>query len=68
MPIYEYECEGCGRRFEAFLRSLQSERPASCPHCGKLEIRRIPSLFGMKLNAASPSTGDCGPTGSTGST
>jgi putative FmdB family regulatory protein len=33
MPIYEYDCEACGRRTEAIQRV--GERPLKiCPHCG----------------------------------
>jgi len=32
MPIYEYQCAGCGRRVEVLVRSAASE--ATCPHCG----------------------------------
>lgn len=40
MPIYEYECSGCGSTFEK-LQSLE-ERIAFCPACGK-EARRVMS-------------------------
>ena len=33
MPLYEYQCESCGRRTEALQR--MSDPPlAACPHCG----------------------------------
>lgn len=33
MPIYEYDCEACGRRTEAIQRV--GEKPLKiCPHCG----------------------------------
>jgi putative FmdB family regulatory protein len=32
MPIYEYECETCGHRFER-LRSLRDEPIRQCPDC-----------------------------------
>lgn len=33
MPLYEYQCESCGRRTEALQR--MSDPPlAVCPHCG----------------------------------
>ncbi len=39
MPTYEYECNQCGHRFEAFQK--MSEKPLdTCPECGK-DIRRI---------------------------
>ena len=33
MPIYEYDCDSCGKRTEAIQR--MGERPLKiCPHCG----------------------------------
>ncbi len=32
MPIYEYECETCGNRFER-LQSIQDEPVRQCPDC-----------------------------------
>ena len=40
MPIYEYQCPGCGRAFEK-LQSLK-EGAALCPACGK-EAERVMS-------------------------
>ena len=32
MPLYEYECENCGRRFER-LQSINDEPVRQCPEC-----------------------------------
>ena len=32
MPIYEYECETCGNRFERF-QSMQDDPIRTCPDC-----------------------------------
>lgn len=39
MPIYEYECAGCGERFEE-LMSAAAAAPG-CPSCGTGETRRV---------------------------
>jgi putative FmdB family regulatory protein len=39
MPLYEYQCAGCGP-FEASQPMAQSTAPAACPGCGK-RSRRI---------------------------
>lgn len=45
MPTYEYECRGCGHRFERFQRI--SDKPVrSCPECGKRRVRRLISSGG----------------------
>ncbi|HKF83443.1 MAG TPA: zinc ribbon domain-containing protein [Solirubrobacterales bacterium] len=38
MPIYEFECEECGGRFEELMPSGQS---AACPSCGSERSRRL---------------------------
>ncbi len=54
MPIYEYKCEQCGERFEAWLRSMDSPPPSDCPACRATQITRVPSLFGgMKGSSSS---------------
>ena len=40
MPIYEYECEKCGHRFEVF-QSITDRVIRKCPKCGKLKLRRL---------------------------
>lgn len=40
MPLYEYECESCGQRFEKIQKF--SDPPADvCPHCGKGPVRKL---------------------------
>jgi putative FmdB family regulatory protein len=38
MPIYEFECEGCGARFEELVATGGS---AACPDCGAERVRRL---------------------------
>ncbi|HEV2217822.1 MAG TPA: zinc ribbon domain-containing protein [Candidatus Dormibacteraeota bacterium] len=44
MPIYEYRCAACGKKSSALLPSYSSPDPA-CPHCGKVELKRLVSTF-----------------------
>lgn len=39
MPVYEFECEGCGERFEELTAS--DARSVACPHCGSERTRRL---------------------------
>ncbi len=39
MPIYEFECEECGARFEELLAAGMSE--VFCQDCGSTRTRRI---------------------------
>ena len=40
MPLYDYECAACGRRFEV-LHGVHAEGPTSCPLCGKGPVRKV---------------------------
>ena len=40
MPLYEYECEACGQRFE-LIRRLSDPEVDVCTLCGKGPVRRL---------------------------
>jgi len=40
MPTYDYECNGCGHKFELF-QSITAPVVKKCPSCGKLKVRRL---------------------------
>jgi putative FmdB family regulatory protein len=42
MPLYEYECDACGKRFEAIRKFSESEIDI-CSLCGKGPVRRLMS-------------------------
>ena len=42
MPLYEYECEACGQRFE-LIRKFSESVVEICTLCGKGPVRRLAS-------------------------
>ena len=50
MPLFEYECRRCGRRFEALVRG--NER-ATCPECGSRSLERLLSTFNAGTSRSS---------------
>ena len=42
MPLYEYECGACGRRFE-IIQKFSDPPPETCRLCGKGPARRLMS-------------------------
>jgi putative FmdB family regulatory protein len=42
MPLYEYECEACGHRFE-IIQKFSDGPPDACPQCGKGPLQRLQS-------------------------
>ena len=42
MPLYEYECDACGQRFEV-IRKFSESNLDTCTLCGKGPVRRLMS-------------------------
>ncbi|MCX7935580.1 MAG: zinc ribbon domain-containing protein [Planctomycetota bacterium] len=42
MPIFEFECRGCGKVFEILMRADTKVR---CPHCGSAKAAKRFSVF-----------------------
>jgi putative FmdB family regulatory protein len=39
VPLYDYDCAACGRRFE-LIHGVHAEPPTTCPLCGSGPIRK----------------------------
>ncbi len=62
MPLFEYQCRDCGKRFEAFVTG--SHKPV-CPSCKSENLEKLVSVFGVSASGTtggwgSASKGDCG--------
>lgn len=44
MPIYEYTCSDCGKRFELLVRGGATPE---CPHCRSARLERELSAFAV---------------------
>lgn len=49
MPIYEYECNDCGKIFEEFVK-MNHQGITECPYCGS-PARRIFSTSNVNMSA-----------------
>lgn len=61
MPIYEYECQSCGEKFEQRRGITESDSQVKCPKCKAKHPRRIFSAFAK----GGSSSGCCAPTAPT---
>ena len=50
MPIYEYQCEDCGTRFEKLVR--RGESASECPSCGQSHLKTELSTFSAHANGS----------------
>jgi putative FmdB family regulatory protein len=41
VPLYEYECDACGRRFEVIHQKFSDAPVDVCKECGKGPVRRL---------------------------
>jgi putative FmdB family regulatory protein len=51
MPIYAFECEGCGHQFER-LQRLADADPTDCPECTAAQVRRQLTAPSFRLAGA----------------
>ncbi len=45
MPIYEFRCSGCRRKFRRLLGVTASSGPLACPTCKSTDVIRLISRF-----------------------
>lgn len=51
MPLYEFECEACHRRFER-IQKFSDPAPDVCPHCGKGPLRKLLSTPAIQFKGS----------------
>src|SRR5690348_3875037 len=50
MPVYEYRCAACGRKFQALIGVVSAPDEEKCPHCGSHETKKLVSRFARYRN------------------
>lgn len=53
MPVYEYQCQECGEKFEQLVLNQRQADDLTCPHCGAKKISKLFSVFGGSSGKAS---------------
>ncbi len=53
MPLYEYDCPGCGQPFEKLVRSSTPADEIVCPNCGSKHVKKKLSTFAVKGGSTS---------------
>ena len=59
MPIYEFQCEKCGRDSEILVRSADWKN-SECPHCGSKKLSKKFSTFASASTGVAASSGNGG--------
>ncbi len=45
MPIYEYRCADCRKKFEVLVLRAEEKSSLRCPHCNSTTMKRLISRF-----------------------
>jgi len=45
MPVYEYRCQACQRKFSALIGMTAEPDDEKCPHCGSTDTAKLVSRF-----------------------
>jgi len=56
MPLFEYQCQNCGKVFEVFTQRRDLSALPNCPECGTAGVVHTLSAF----SAPSGEVGGCG--------
>ncbi len=46
MPIYEFVCKSCEKKFTLLIITQEDQKDIRCPHCGSENVKRVFSPFG----------------------
>lgn len=66
MPIYEYQCNQCGERFEVRQSMGADSSDLDCPKCSSRDLRRLLSSFFSTNSSATEFSDSSCPTCSSG--
>lgn len=53
MPIYEYQCNQCGREFSQLFLNRREIRKVECKYCGSSDLKKLISSFSVHQTEAS---------------
>ncbi len=65
MPIYEFECKKCGKKFERLIFPSDDKNPG-CPECNHEDVQKIMSSgckVTLKVPAGYSGGSSCAPSG-----
>ncbi len=51
MPIYEYRCDKCNKKFDMLHKSSVTTDEVVCPNCGSKQNKKLFSSFAAKADS-----------------
>jgi len=65
MPLFEYECQECGLKFEELRMSGEVNDEVRCPQCSAVNIVKLFSSFSSGSSSTTNNTTNCSTSGFT---
>ena len=65
MPLFEYECQECGMKFEELRMSGEGNDEVRCPQCSAVTIVKLFSSFSSGSSSTTNNTTNCSTSGFT---
>ena len=59
MPIFEYQCSNCEKKFSELRKGLEKDEAIACPECSSSETKRLVTGFAVGSIGGSSSAGAC---------
>ncbi|SHH10889.1 putative regulatory protein, FmdB family [Thermosyntropha lipolytica DSM 11003] len=60
MPIYEFKCAACGKKFDLLLSLKERDKKVKCPECSSDQVeRQLSSFFAPGAGGASCTASSC---------
>src|SRR6187397_3064692 len=50
MPVFEYRCAACAKKFQALVGVVAGSTDENCPHCGSKDTTKLVSRFARYRN------------------
>jgi len=61
MPIFEYKCNDCGKKFDVLHKSSANLEEVACPDCQSKNNKKLLSSFSTSVNSSSSYSGQSCP-------
>jgi putative FmdB family regulatory protein len=63
MPIFEYQCDDCGNKFEKLVRQSVEAAAVDCPSCGRDHVTTQVSSFAARTSGIAKASVPACPSG-----
>jgi len=61
MPLFEFRCKKCGKKFEELVMSSSRDEDINCPRCGSKRVEKLMSAFASGSGEKGGSDSSCAP-------